>query len=69
MPISEYLAVRDAEELVSSRAAVRKISTHEQKITTTSAQLTTTAMIQYFKPKMESVIDRGSKLSHEDFAG
>jgi hypothetical protein len=27
--------------------------------------MTATAMIHYFKPKMESIIDKGSKVTHE----
>ncbi|GFZ43528.1 FACT complex subunit SPT16 [Saitozyma sp. JCM 24511] len=32
-----------------------------------SSRLTSTAMIHYFKPKMESVVDRGTKVPHSTF--
>lgn len=30
--------------------------------------MTSTAMIHYFKSKMESIIDRGTKVSHDQFS-
>ncbi|OWZ71873.1 FACT complex subunit SPT16 [Cryptococcus neoformans] len=53
IPISAVLAEKDGEEL---------------KTIITSAKLTSTVMINYFKSKMESIIDRGTKMSHEALA-
>ncbi|ORX35981.1 FACT complex subunit SPT16 [Kockovaella imperatae] len=40
----------------------------EMKNMITSGKLTSTAMIHYFKPKMESIIDKGTKVPHSQLA-
>ena len=47
--MSDLLAEKDGEEM---------------KYMITSGKLTSTAMIHYFKPKMEAVIDKGTKVPH-----
>jgi len=39
-----------------------------QKHVITGAKMTSTAMINYFKSKMEAIIDRGTKVPHEQLA-
>jgi hypothetical protein len=34
-----------------------------------AAKLCSTMISAYFKPKMEAIIDKGNKVSHEAFAG
>jgi hypothetical protein len=41
---------------------------HGQKHHLTASRLCSTVMQYYFKPKMESIIDKDSKISHENFA-
>ena len=40
----------------------------EMKNVITSSKMTSTAMINYFKPKMESIIDKGTKVAHSQLA-
>nr|ODO02764.1 FACT complex subunit SPT16 [Cryptococcus depauperatus CBS 7855] len=53
IPISAVLAIRDGEDL---------------KTVITSSKLTSTVMVNYFKSKMESIIDRGTKMTHDSLA-
>ncbi|ODO07204.1 FACT complex subunit SPT16 [Cryptococcus wingfieldii CBS 7118] len=53
IPVSSILSEKDGEEI---------------KSIITSAKLTSTVMINYFKSKMEAIIDRGTKVSHEALA-
>ncbi|KAK4688063.1 FACT complex subunit SPT16, partial [Tremellales sp. Uapishka_1] len=52
--VAAILAVKDGDEL---------------KNEITGAKMTSTCMIHYLKTKMESLLDRGTKISHEDLAG
>lgn len=60
------LAPKDGEEAVSLRGKGEK--TDVQKTVLTGAKLVSTAMVHYFKPKMESIIDKGSKVPHDELA-
>lgn len=67
--ISEVLGEKDGEELVSWENSLCASGTADsQKTVITSSRLTSTCMIHYFKSKMESIIDRGTKVTHEEFA-
>lgn len=39
-----------------------------QEYTTIAGRLCSTLMSAYFKPKMEAIIDKGNKVTHEVFA-
>jgi len=67
--ISEILAEKDGDEIVSlSSCPGRPLLINLQKHIITGSKMTATAMIHYFKPKMESIIDKGSKVSHEQLS-
>ncbi|WVQ82770.1 FACT complex subunit SPT16 [Cryptococcus sp. DSM 104549] len=59
-------------ELVDMAVAMSSILAEkdgdEMKTVITSAKMTSTVMVHYFKSKMESIIDRGSSVPHDDFA-
>lgn len=67
--ISTVLAVKDEDELVCANC-VRSISLANiaQKVVRTAASLTSTLMAHYVALKLETILDRETKITHEHFA-
>lgn len=65
--VSGLLGEKDGEEMVSPSVLRHRLSSPPQRQMILSSRLTSTAMIHYFKPKMESVVDRGTKVPHSTF--
>jgi nucleosome binding factor SPN SPT16 subunit len=67
--ISAAMSVKDEEELVS-RAALQPFSGHSswgnfQKAVQTAGSLTSTLLKHHVAPKLESILDKESKITHE----
>ena len=68
--ISTFMAVKDDEELASHSVYLRPTanSCRAQKSIRTAANLTVTLLTHYVALKLETILDRETKISHEQFA-
>lgn len=71
--ISTFMSVKDDEELVrrlSKHQHLRGSDVHSvlKKVTRTAANLTVTLLTHYVAVKLETILDRETKISHDQFA-
>jgi nucleosome binding factor SPN SPT16 subunit len=69
--ISTFMSVKDDEELVSHPLRIHsstKFTAGIQKAIRTAANLTVTLLMHYVAVKLETILDRETKISHEQFA-
>lgn len=70
--LSTVMAVKDEDELVRLSTDTRRcLDSHLfwQKIIRTAANLTSTLLIHHIVLKLETILDKEAKISHEQFAG